>query len=359
MSIKHDATLKIMLLGDEFVGKTSIYQKYTRNVFPSEYKATFGADFLSRELDIDGEQIRLFIWDCAGLEFFRKIIPIYYKKTDICIFVYDATRPETFEHIQKWYDDFSKELGLSEDDDFPFMILGNKSDLPNKLVQPSSVSEFIQKNRNMIFHEVSAKSFSDVCSSFEDIVKKALQMNKKTETSAFNLTSDERLAFDEYVEAVYNYIRFLEDHLGNYEEVDPLNSENIEELIAIQDIKVGEKRKHNKNAMLNLFDSLRNIIISFYFFFYYLILIFVFLINDCRMHENSNEVGKSRFELDEKTIEERIEKFENKSEKEKYEIGLIFMLNYVHYLEKRINKYENLDQFNFKLFNKYRKLLKK
>ena len=173
--------LKIILLGDAGVGKSSIIKQYFEHEFSIQYKETIEADFTSKRLDIDGESTILQIWDTSGQEGFPSLGSTFYRGVNICIFVYDVTRPSTFENIKKLRTEFNSEIGLSESDDFPFMILGNKSDSPEKSVQTSVATEFAKNNGNIIFYEVSASNSTNISTAFEDITRKALKKLKEKE----------------------------------------------------------------------------------------------------------------------------------------------------------------------------------
>jgi Ras-related protein Rab-7A len=171
--------LKLLLFGDARVGKTSLLNQFVSREFTAQYKATVGSDFLSTQLDVDGKFVTLIIWDTAGQERFQSFDLTFYRGTDCCILVYDVTRPPTFESIAKWRTDFSTELDLSNADDFPFLLLGNKSDLPSKAVQPSDARAYAEMNGGMLFFEVSSKTGDNVQTAFEGIVKRALEKAPK------------------------------------------------------------------------------------------------------------------------------------------------------------------------------------
>ena len=171
--------LKLLLLGDAGVGKTSLLNQFVNREFSAQYKATIGSDFSSKQIEIDGKYVTLQIWDTAGQERFQSLGPTFYRGTDCCILVYDVTKQTSFENIKKWKNEFCVQLDLSNADDFPFLLLGNKCDLPDKVIQPSAAREFAQMNGDMLFFEVSAKTTDNVQTAFESIVRKALEKAPK------------------------------------------------------------------------------------------------------------------------------------------------------------------------------------
>ena len=115
--------LKIIIVGDEQVGKTTLQKSYSDIGFQTEYKEIIGADFASKHLEIDGENFALQMWDIIGQT--RETInqDLFYKGTNGALLVFDVTRRDTFESIYQWYSDIKK-YGSVE-----FVIIGNKIDL--------------------------------------------------------------------------------------------------------------------------------------------------------------------------------------------------------------------------------------
>ena len=117
--------VKLILLGDVGVGKSSIIQRYYENKFKEDKSSTLNSYFIEKEVKIQGENIILELWDTAGQEQFRSITKIFVKNSKIILLVYDVTSQKSFESINYWYDYIIKELG-------PNIILGltgNKTDL--------------------------------------------------------------------------------------------------------------------------------------------------------------------------------------------------------------------------------------
>lgn len=118
--------VKIVLLGDQGVGKTSLRCQFLYHYFSSTYRATIGADFLMHRMkSSDGTIVDLQIWDTAGQERFNAVSKAFYRGSDIGVIVYDITNSESFYHLAKWLDNFVANCGGSK----PFiMIVGNKLD---------------------------------------------------------------------------------------------------------------------------------------------------------------------------------------------------------------------------------------
>lgn len=170
-------TVKFVLLGDACVGKTCIVSQLVDSDFLSNYRPTIGSDFACKTLAIGDMSVTLHLWDTAGAEMFQSFVgPIFYRGTECCVLVYDVTRAETFEKIMKYKKDFSANIGLSETDDFPFLLLGCKSDDGERSVQFSDAAEFAEKNNQMLFYEVSAKTGENIREAFEAALKRVMEI---------------------------------------------------------------------------------------------------------------------------------------------------------------------------------------
>ena len=120
----NEINLKILILGDSSVGKTSILLKYVDGYFPTIYVATIGVEYKIKQLNIKGLNINLQIWDTAGQERFRGITQNFMKGADGIMYVYDITQKPTFDNLRTW-------IRQSEEstEGFKKIIIGNKSDL--------------------------------------------------------------------------------------------------------------------------------------------------------------------------------------------------------------------------------------
>jgi Ras-related protein Rab-6A len=142
---------KIIFIGDIYVGKTSIINVLMGQKFNNEYEASIGVDFFSKTIKYKGKTIKLQIWDSAGQEKFRSLIPNYIRGSSLVFIVYDITNKKSFDSLQTWID-FVNNIENSN-----IVILGNKVDLDSqRQVTTEEVEKFCEE-KNYDFYEISAK----------------------------------------------------------------------------------------------------------------------------------------------------------------------------------------------------------
>eukprot|EP01029_Cantina_marsupialis_P028106 TRINITY_DN774621_c0_g1_i1.p1 TRINITY_DN774621_c0_g1~~TRINITY_DN774621_c0_g1_i1.p1 ORF type:complete len:204 (+),score=49.70 TRINITY_DN774621_c0_g1_i1:81-692(+) len=185
--------LKIVLLGDCAVGKTSLIDRYVKNSFEVSYKVTIGVDFSPKEVKIDDRSVSLQIWDTVGQERYKSLTKSFYHGTDACILVYDVTKGRTFESVLKWKQEFLRKSGISEKSGFPFVVLGNKSDMEGGVVKANRAQHFCAENGEMTHFQVSAKSGVNVDEAFLSAVRKALE---RDETAQIDLPDAAELSWE-------------------------------------------------------------------------------------------------------------------------------------------------------------------
>ncbi|GMF03974.1 hypothetical protein B5S31_g1145 [[Candida] boidinii] len=165
---------KIVFLGDQGVGKTSLITRFMYDTFDSHYAATIGIDFLSKTMYLDDKTIRLQLWDTAGQERFRSLIPSYIRDSNVAIIVYDITNKESFQSVEKWINDVKDERGSN----VILCLIGNKSDLIDKRVVSVEDGEILSKKLNCkIFIETSTKNGYNVKNLFKKIAKLLPELN--------------------------------------------------------------------------------------------------------------------------------------------------------------------------------------
>ncbi len=147
--------IKLVLLGDTAVGKTSIVQRFVYGNYNEENPPTIGASFTSKVMEIPNtsETMKLQIWDTAGQEKYKSLASMYYKDATAALLVYDITSQESFENIKFWV----KELKDNVGDQLVVAIAANKSDLiEEEMVDMESASQFANEV-GAVFKQTSAK----------------------------------------------------------------------------------------------------------------------------------------------------------------------------------------------------------
>ena len=95
---------KLIFLGDQNVGKSCILNRFMNDTFTEEYQATIGLDFQSKNVQIDNQDIHLLLYDTAGQEKFKSLIPLYTNEANIILLIYDISNKDSFDNIGKWFD---------------------------------------------------------------------------------------------------------------------------------------------------------------------------------------------------------------------------------------------------------------
>ena len=143
---------KLILLGDENVGKTSIINRFKKDEYTGDYEPTLGLDFQTKTILIDNINVKLLLYDTAGQEKFRSLIPLYIKEAKIIFLIYDITNYDSFLNIEKWQ---STLKDLNKGDEIFFMI-GNKIDLDDERKVKEEEAKFFADSHGYFFAEVSA-----------------------------------------------------------------------------------------------------------------------------------------------------------------------------------------------------------
>mmetsp|Transcript_16678 Transcript_16678/g.33276 ORF Transcript_16678/g.33276 Transcript_16678/m.33276 type:complete len:211 (-) Transcript_16678:66-698(-) len=190
MSHRKKVLLKIIILGDSGVGKTSLMNQYVSSRFSSQYKATIGADFLTKEVLVDDKLVTLQIWDTAGQERFQSLGVAFYRGADACMLAYDITNPKSFEHLDTWRQEFLVQAGPPDSDTFPFVILGNKVDKESeRRVSKSKASSWCKSRGSdgspLPHMSTSAKEAVQVEAAFLEAAKMALARDQGQQDDIF------------------------------------------------------------------------------------------------------------------------------------------------------------------------------
>ncbi|XP_060762403.1 ras-related protein Rab-18-B [Neoarius graeffei] len=175
-------TLKILIIGESGVGKSSLLLRFTDDTFDPELAATIGVDFKVKTIAVDGNKAKLAIWDTAGQERFRTLTPSYYRGAQGVILVYDVTKRDSFTKLENWLNELETYCTRN---DLVKMLVGNKIDKDNREVDRNEGLKFARKH-SMLFIEASAKTRDGVQCAFEELVEKILQTPGLWESSLQN-----------------------------------------------------------------------------------------------------------------------------------------------------------------------------
>ena len=179
MASRKKVLLKVIILGDSGVGKTSLMNQYVNKKFNAQYKATIGADFLTKEVTVDDRLVTMQIWDTAGQERFQSLGVAFYRGADSCVLVFDVVQPKTFDNLDSWRDEFLIQAGPRDPDNFPFVVLGNKIDVDSRVVAQKRALAWCQAKGNIPYFETSAKEAINVEQAFQVIARNALKQESE------------------------------------------------------------------------------------------------------------------------------------------------------------------------------------
>ena len=162
---------KYIIIGDSFVGKSKILLRYTNNTYNENFVITIGAEFGAKTINIDGQEIRIQIWDTAGMENFKSITRSYYKNSICALIVYDISNKDSFKNVLNWIEDckvFSPKNIL-------LVLIGNKCDLEEKRQVSIEEGKKVAEENDMIFFETSAKDNININEVFVKSAQKILE----------------------------------------------------------------------------------------------------------------------------------------------------------------------------------------
>ena len=145
---------KIIFVGDASTGKTSIINRIIDNPFNDNYEVSIGIDFMSKNIRFRGQNIKIQIWDSAGQEKYKGLIPSYVRNSSIVFIVYDVSNRSSFDNVPNWIS-FVKNIEKTK-----MILVGNKTDLQREV--QINEGEELSKNEEMLFFECSAKSNDNI-----------------------------------------------------------------------------------------------------------------------------------------------------------------------------------------------------
>ena len=164
---------KLILGGDGGVGKTSMVMRFVEGSFADSYKATIGTNIHKKECQFDDlkTKVRFVMWDLAGQAQFARVRKTYLQNAEAGLLIYDVTRRETFDNLQKWHKE-----AVDSSPTISLILCGNKVDLVDKRVVTKEEAEALAKKLNLSYFETSAKDGLNVDDAFHVL---AFQMIEK------------------------------------------------------------------------------------------------------------------------------------------------------------------------------------
>ena len=144
-----DFVLKICLLGEGGVGKTSLVYRFIENRFSRDFKSTLGVNLLKKKVSIDGKEVSAQIWDLGGQQAYRKLRKLYLEGSQGALVIFDVTNQASFDNLDDWINSLVEIRG----DKVPIVLIGNKIDLEaNQLISKAQAEAYAKKrNLNIIF----------------------------------------------------------------------------------------------------------------------------------------------------------------------------------------------------------------
>ena len=166
--------IKVILLGESAVGKTSIIRRFYDETFDLKETSTVSMSYVDKVVEIDGKKYKLIIWDTVGQESYRTMTQLFLNNSKIVILVYSIDDKNSFTNLNFWYELYEKELS----NEAILGIIGNKSDLLDDTEVTFQEGSDFAKSKGAIFSELSCKENPEMISFFVlDLLKAYLKKN--------------------------------------------------------------------------------------------------------------------------------------------------------------------------------------
>ena len=178
-----DITIKLLLIGNAYVGKTLIVQKFIDNTFSKSTVSTIGVDLQSKVIDINGKKVKYLIWDTAGEDRMKTMTYSYYRGCHVILVVFDVTDRKSFQNVTTWVeciDKFAKSNVLR-------ILVGNKTDLTDKRVISNEEGKKLAEENGLKYYEISALTITGLHEMFEDVAKEYVEIYEQKAYKNFQL----------------------------------------------------------------------------------------------------------------------------------------------------------------------------
>ena len=189
---QNDFYIKVLVIGDVEVGKTSIFNQFTKHEFYPSYSPTTGYNFFFVKLKTNNKVMKLHIWDTSGNPTYRVNCLQWFRNSELCIVVYSVTNLDSFNNVKIWINDLR-----ANNSDAPIVLLGNQSDDEENRAVTKEMGEKIKEEYNLeFFEEVSAKNGFDQKDNFVFKIAKILYYNIINDAESWNYTMNESIRLE-------------------------------------------------------------------------------------------------------------------------------------------------------------------
>ncbi|XP_060872316.1 uncharacterized protein LOC132946358 isoform X1 [Metopolophium dirhodum] len=165
-------TAKLVFMGSQGVGKSSIITRYIKGDFKKECEATIGASFMYAKVTLRDYQITLKVWDTAGQERFRSLVPMYYRNSDAVAIIFDVSDRDSFNQVKNWINEVRK----NTDTPVVYYVVGNKTDLLDSRVIMYEEAEEFANSVNAHYWETSVYSNTGIQDLFTNIGRNLIEI---------------------------------------------------------------------------------------------------------------------------------------------------------------------------------------
>ena len=169
--------VKLILIGNSGVGKSSILNRYMNKTFEDSYKCTIGVDFLMKSIEINGKTVKLQLWDTAGQEKYKSMVASYYRGANVAFVVFDLTNHESFDSLPLWIENYYRNGPEQKN----IILIGNKKDMIDDRKVTQEEAELFSQTNNMMYFETSAKEGDNIEYVFTYAAEKLLEFYSNTE----------------------------------------------------------------------------------------------------------------------------------------------------------------------------------
>ncbi|XP_035689861.1 ras-related protein Rab-9A-like isoform X2 [Branchiostoma floridae] len=172
--------IKAVVLGNAGVGKTCLIRRFADDFYTDGAKSTVGTDMLVKNVEIDGQEVTVELWDTGGQERFWSLRTPFYRETDVCILSFAVDDENSFKKLDAWKDEFEFYADVIDASSFPYAVIATKADVTDRAVSEQAAQAWCKANWDMPYFETSAKNGQNVDKTLTRIAKMACRRKWKS-----------------------------------------------------------------------------------------------------------------------------------------------------------------------------------